>query len=126
MSKRSSRFSTASLSSYLLILGTLAVVAHAAGLAGPFGDSIFTLVGAAALASAITGLVRNKPSLRWSWTMMCLAMVLFLVGGAVREALGTVGNITGSRSLTPDVITMLGYGSLYVSFIGIGRVRRLR
>ncbi|MGE3835504.1 MAG: putative bifunctional diguanylate cyclase/phosphodiesterase [Acidimicrobiia bacterium] len=124
MSTRRRRISTTRLTTFLLVGGTAAVALHALGVPGPFGDSIFTTIGTAALVSSVTGLIANRPDHRPAWTMMCLAMVLFLVGGGVREALGTVGNITDTRSLVPDVISMSGYLALYLSLLGIGRARR--
>ena len=54
---------------------------------------------------------------------MCSALVVFVVGGAARMDLHTLGNTSASRSLIPDAITLPGYLLLAIGLSGLARVR---
>ena len=46
----------------------------------------------------------HRPALTWPWWAISGSMAFFLVGGALRVDLHTLGNITASRSLVPDLL----------------------
>ena len=81
-----------------------------------------------------------SPSRRWSrrWSAYgssarCIAgrssrsssaLLLFVAGGAARQSLDTLGNLTASRSIVPDALTLPGYVAVGIGIIGFGRARR--
>ena len=54
---------------------------------------------------------------------MVMAFALFIVGGAARSSLGTMGDLTATRSLLPDMIALPGYLLLVVALLGFSRSR---
>jgi diguanylate cyclase len=104
--------------------GAICVLALALGLLGPLADAAFLILGAGAVVAMIVGLRRNRPAARWPWMIIAVALVVFLVGGGVREALGTLGDLSDDRSLAPDLITLLGYAILGIGVLGLATVRR--
>ena len=102
----------------------LCVLALALGLLGPFADDAFLILGAGAVIATAVGLRRNRPAARWPWMIIAAALIVFLVGGGAREAFGTLGDLSGSRSPVPDLITLAGYVILGVGVLGLAHVRR--
>ncbi len=82
---------------------------HALGLLGPLAEATFVVVGSMAVAGAIHGLRRNEVDRPLPWRLMTAAMVVWLIGGGLREAAGTLGDLTSSRALLPDVFSIAGY-----------------
>ncbi|MDQ6855305.1 MAG: EAL domain-containing protein, partial [Actinomycetota bacterium] len=70
------------------------------------------------------GLRRNRPLARWPWMIIAAALVVFLVGGGVREAFGSLGDLSSNRSPVPDLITLSGYVLLGIGVLGLAHVRR--
>ncbi|HSH61859.1 MAG TPA: EAL domain-containing protein [Acidimicrobiales bacterium] len=105
-------------------LGTALAVVHASGILGPLQGVTFVLLGMAAIVSTIVGVRRHRPALRWPWALICGALTLFVVGGAAREGLQTLGNISSDRSIVPDLITLPGYVLLGVGLTGLAGPRR--
>ncbi len=56
--------------------------------------------------------------------IIAVALVVFLVGGGVREAFGTLGDLSSDRSPVPDLITLTGYVILGIGVLGLANVRR--
>jgi diguanylate cyclase (GGDEF)-like protein len=103
------------------------VLSGCLGLLGPLSASTFPLIGSATVVAFVVGIRRNQPVLWWGWAIVCFALVLFVAGGAAREEMHTLGNLTASRSLAPDLITMPGYLLLGIGATAMassGRVRR--
>jgi diguanylate cyclase (GGDEF)-like protein len=101
-------------STVFALVGALLVVLGGTGALGGLSTSTFSVVGTATIAAFVVGIRRNRPALGWGWIIICVALVLFVAGGAAREALHTLGNLTSSRSLVPDLITLPGYVLLAV------------
>jgi diguanylate cyclase (GGDEF)-like protein len=101
------------------IVGGVWVIAGCLGALGPLSTSTFSIVGTATIVAFILGIRRNRPAVPWGWAIICLALVLFVAGGAAREWLHTLGNLTSSRSLVPDLITMPGYVLLGVGLTAV-------
>ena len=104
-------------------VGLIWVTAHALGLLG--GLSVLTFV-ALALATVITSVVgvrRYRPSLRWPWWTISGAVVIFMVGGALREAVGSFGDLSPQRSLLPDFVVVPGYLAVAVAIGGFVHAR---
>ena len=111
-------------SALVLALGVVWVILLGAGALGAAEASTFAALGAVAVITTITGLRWYRPALRWPWWCICAALVLFLIGGAVREQLGTLGDLSSHRSLIPDAITIPGYVILAVALAAFGHARR--
>jgi diguanylate cyclase len=107
------------------VVGVVWSVGHGLNLLGPIEGSTFVVFGIAALVATVLGLRWGHPALRWPWWLICSALVLFVVGGAVRQADQQVGNLTSSRPLLPDLITMPGYLLLGLGLAGLANVHRL-
>jgi diguanylate cyclase len=110
--------------SVVMGVGALCVLALALGLLGPLADAAFLILGGGAVVAMIVGLRRNRPAARWPWMIITVALVVFLVGGGVREAFGTLGDLSADRSLAPDLITLSGYAILGLGVLGLANVRR--
>jgi diguanylate cyclase (GGDEF)-like protein len=104
--------------------GAVCVLLLALGILGPITDDAFLILGAGALVATIVGLRRNRPAARWPWMIIASALVVFLIGGGVREAFGTLGDLSGDRSPVPDLITLTGYVIIGIGVLGLAHVRR--
>jgi diguanylate cyclase (GGDEF)-like protein len=104
--------------------GAVCVLALGLGLLGPVSDAAFLILGAGAVVATVVGLRRNRPAVRWPWMTIAAALIVFLVGGGVREAFGTLGDLSSDRSPVPDLITLSGYAIVGIGVLGIARVRR--
>jgi len=83
----------------------------------------FLLVGITTILAVILSVRSRRPSQVWPWVCLVVAFVLFLVDVALRGSLGTLGNLTASRSLAPDILAMPGYTLLAVGLLGFARSR---
>jgi diguanylate cyclase (GGDEF)-like protein len=119
------RFESGARVAYVVMgVGAACVGALALGLLGPLADTTFLILGAGAVVATVVGLRRNRPAARWPWVVIALALVVFLVGGGVREAFGTLGDLSSDRSLLPDLITLSGYAILGIGVLGLANARR--
>ncbi len=105
-------------------IGLAYIVLHAIGVLDPNGD--FTLVAAAVVAvvATIVGLRRWRPQPMWPWLSVAGALGLFLVADVLRLAYGTIGNLSSSRSLVPDMLALPGYALLAIGVAGTAGVGR--
>ena len=111
-------------SAVVLTCGIAWVVLLSTGALGAVEAATFAALGAVAVITTITGLRWYRPALRWPWWCICAALVLFLIGGAAREELGTLGDLSSHRSLVPDAITIPGYLILALALGAFGHARR--
>ncbi|MGA2036672.1 MAG: diguanylate cyclase, partial [Acidimicrobiales bacterium] len=106
-----------------LFAGLTMTIAAASGVLGswepisPFAIGIMTVV------AFVFSIHHRKPSLRWPWVAITAALVLFLAGGVARTDLHTLGNLSASRSLVPDLLTLPGYALLAVGLLGFSWTR---
>jgi diguanylate cyclase (GGDEF)-like protein len=114
----------AKLTVVVCVVGTIWIVLHGLGLLGPMAENTFALLGIAASAASIIGIRKYRPAKVWPLAGILFALLLFLVGGGVRQQLGTLGDLSAQRSLVPDLITLPGYVLLGVALAGIARARR--
>jgi diguanylate cyclase len=105
---------------WFALTGGAWTLAHVTGLLGPLMPATFLLLMAAAAAANVVGVRRNRPTQRWPWRYNLIAFVLFFLGGGLRQALGTLGDLSVHRSLLPDALTLPGYLVLAVGLLGIG------
>ncbi|HET6495218.1 MAG TPA: bifunctional diguanylate cyclase/phosphodiesterase, partial [Thermoleophilia bacterium] len=108
------------MTAYLVVGGAVAVAA-AAGLLGRLEPLALGCIGLATLAALAISVRVRRPSSTWPWAAVAIALGLFLIGGAARDQLQTLGNVTASRSLLPDVITLAGYALLAAGLLGFSR-----
>jgi diguanylate cyclase (GGDEF)-like protein len=106
--------------------GAVCVFALALGVLGPFTDDAFLIFGAGAVVAAVVGLRRHRPDVRWPWMLIASALVVFVVGGGVRQAFGSLGDLSSERSAVPDLITLPGYAITGIGVLGLAYVRRRR
>ena len=110
----------------LLFLGAggLWAAAHGFGLLGPLESSTFHVFSVATLLATLFGIYWYRPAARWPWIAIAAALMLFVVGGVARTELQTFGNLTRTRSLIPDLITLPGYVLFALGLAGLARLRR--
>ena len=104
---------------YLLVGGAVAVAA-ACGLFAP-SEYALSGIGIATLVALVTSVAVRRPSHIWPWAAVALALALFMAGGLARAILHTMGNLTASRSLLPDLLALPGYALLAAGLLGFSR-----
>ena len=92
-----------------LAVGMVWVGIHASGALGDYAGLTFALLAMASIVATVVGILRWRPEPAWPWMLTLGAFVLFLVGGAARQALGTLGDLSSTRSAWPDLVTLPGY-----------------
>lgn len=105
-------------------IGLVWVAALALGLLGGVVDLTFVVLAAAAPIALVYGVRRYRPAGRRPWIVMTTALVLFLIGGGLRQSFDTLGDLSTGRSLVPDLVTIPGYLMLGVALAGIARMQR--
>jgi diguanylate cyclase (GGDEF)-like protein len=106
-----------------LAFGAVVLAAAASGILGTWEPDALFGVGLVALVAVLVSVRKRRPSAKWPWLCLASAFALFLADGATRSSLHTLGNLTASRSIVPDVIAMPGYLALAVGLIGFSRIR---
>ena len=105
---------------FLVLGGTLAA-ASAAGLLGSYEPLALCLIGLSTVVALAGSAVVRRPSHLWPWLVIAGALLLFLISAATRADLQTLGNLTGSRSLLPDLLALPGYAMLAAGLLGFSR-----
>ena len=108
---------------FVALIGGVWLALHVAGLLGSAADATFGLLGLAAIVGTLVGLRRWKPEPRWPWIALLVALMLFLVGGILREAHGTLGDLTDQRSFVPEPFSLAGYLGIAIGLVGLARSR---
>ena len=67
------------------LIGVLWLGLHTFGLLGPFDSLTFAAIAAGATGAVIYGVWRHRPKPRWVWACGVLSMLLFFVGGVLRD-----------------------------------------
>ena len=105
-------------------LCALWVTADALGLLGSLTNTSFVLLTFTAVSATVVSVRRNDPRAKLPWLLVAIGFTFFLAGGIAREATETLGNLTSSRSLIPDLLTIPGYLIAGVGLLGIALARR--
>lgn len=108
----------------VLLVGGLAVAAHAIGVLGVFDETLFPLLGVVAFGATVLGAWVHRPATRWPYVCIASALLLFLVGSGLRVSLDTLGDLTAQRSLLPDLVSLPGYAILGAGLWGFVRAHR--
>jgi len=110
------------------ITGGAVAVAAAAGVFGAWEPLVILAIGVVAFAALVGATIAYRPPRIWTWASIAAALALFFAGGIVRAQLHTMGDLTASRSLVPDLIVIPGYLLLGLGLIGftLGDQRRSR
>jgi diguanylate cyclase (GGDEF)-like protein len=106
-----------------LLVGLAVLALAASGLLGNLEPPAVFALGLATVGALVLGIERNRPSVAWPWWAIVGAIVLFLVGGAMRVELHTLGELTSKRSLIPDLFSLPGYALGAAGLLGFARVR---
>ena len=91
------------------------------GWLGPFDSLTFAAIAAGATAAVTYGIIRYRPRPMWVWVCGLGSMLLFFLGGVLREMFGTLGDLSPSREWYPEPFSMLGYIALGVSLFAVAR-----
>ena len=104
-------------------LGAIWIGAHAFGLLGSYDLLFFPVLVAVAIVTSFVSMFRYRTRPKWVWVLGVSALTLFFVGAVLRETLGTLGDLSSSRSLLPEPFTLAGYAALIVMLYGMARER---
>ncbi len=104
-----------------LVVGLAVLAAGASGILGGAQPLSMLAIGAGSLVAVVASIRHNRPSVTWPWWAISGAMLLFLVESAARVELRTLGNLTATRSLVPDLIALPAYILLAVGLFGFSR-----
>jgi len=106
------------------LVGALTLIGAAtSGLLGSFESTAVFVIGIATLVALVVSVRLHRPAVTWPWWAIAAAMAFFLAGGALRVDLHTLGNITPSRSLVPDLLSLPGYALGAAGLLGFSRAR---
>ena len=105
-----------------LAAGGLTALAAATGCFGQWEPTAMFSLGLATLIALVVSTLRQRPSRIWPWAAIATALGLFLAGGVARSTLNTLGNLTASRSLLPDMLALPGYALLAAGLLGFSLV----
>src|SRR4051812_22339864 len=104
--------------------GATVLVLHAFGVFGRYADVTLMVLSCTAVVAAVWGVRRWRPDPLRPWVLLILSLLMFLAGGTARVVLGTFGDLTASRSLVPDVLSLIGYGLLAAVMMSLVRLRQ--
>jgi len=99
------------------------VLGAVSGAFGSFEPIAILLVGSMALGGMVYSIRRYRPAHVWTWWTIAGALFVFMVGAMARASLHTTGNLTATRSLIPDLISLPGYVVLATGFLGFSFAR---
>ena len=89
-----------------LVLGASLALVHATGL---LGDIPMIVLSIAAPVAIGRGVLTHRPNPHWPWTLLIVAGLAWSIAGAIRSAVGSTGDLSATRDLTPDLFAILGY-----------------
>src|SRR5690348_6064367 len=93
----------------VLVVGGLLTLLHGLGVLDPEGTFTVPLVALTAAVCTVIALRKWQPTPKWPWYALGGMLVLFLMANAVRFSLGTLGDLSPSRSLIPDMLAVPAY-----------------
>ena len=105
---------------FLVLGGTLSIVS-AVGLLGPYEPVALFLIGLSTVIALAASAFVRRPSHLWPWLVIAGALTLFMVSSATRADLQTLGNLSSSRPLLPDLLALPAYALLAAGLLGFSR-----
>ena len=117
----SSRSRRLPLAYIFLAAGGSVALAAAAGTFGAAEPITLLVTGLATLAALVTSVWYRRPSDVLPWAAVAIALGVFLVSGGLRSQLETMGDLTASRSILPDMLALPGYALLAAGLLGFAR-----
>ncbi len=104
-----------------IVVGCSLMVALSLGLFGDFKPIVYTNVAVMSVFALGGSVLLRRPAHSRHWITITAALVLFLVSGILSEWTHTLGNVTASRSLLPDLFSLPGYLLLTVGLMGFSQ-----
>ena len=108
---------------WVLGIGSVLLVLGVTGGLGGLEPSSMFAIGIVTLVSLVVSIRVHRPALTWPWWAISGSVLLFIVGGAARVELDTLGNLSASRSLVPDLVSLPGYVLGAAGLLGFSRAR---
>jgi diguanylate cyclase (GGDEF)-like protein len=105
------------------VIGLTWIFLAAFGVLGSLSDATFAVLGVVAVISVGYGIRRWRPDPAWPWICIGAALALWLVGGFLRQYLGTLGDLSSHRSVIPDFFSLSGYALVMAGVIGLAGMR---
>jgi diguanylate cyclase (GGDEF)-like protein len=106
-----------------LVVAAIAIVAVLAGTVNATSSLVLSLTAIAAPVATVVAIRRYRPRPAWPWWSMVVGFVLFICDGFMRVRLNTLGNLTHTRSIVPDLLALPGYGFMAATLTGFVRAR---
>ena len=103
--------------------GTAVAIIAATGVLGTWEPSVQLIIGVSVLTAVILSVWRRRPPHSPLWVAIITALALFMAGAIARAEYHTLGNLTATRSLVPDMLTIPGYAFLAAGLLGFSRAR---
>ena len=110
-----------------VILSLLCAVLSVAGsfdLLGELSSAAVSVIGIAVVISLVVGIRRLPSRARVSWSIVLAAVILLNISAMLRESFETLGNVSASRSLVPDLFSVPAYVLIAVGLMDAVRIRR--
>ena len=117
----SSRIRRPPLAYVFLAAGVSAAALAAAGVFGAAEPVVLFVTGLATLVALVASVWYRRPSSIWPWAAIAVALGMFLAAGVLRGQVQTMGDLTASRSLLPDLLALPGYALLALGLLGFAR-----
>jgi len=117
------RFPHPSPTAVFLTVGLTVATVAAVGLLGSWEPTVLAALGGVALVALVISVRRHRPSFSWPWWAIAVALALFFADSYTRSEFHTLGNLTSSRSLVPDMLALPGYLILAAGLLGFARTR---
>ena len=118
----SSRIRRPPLAYVFLAAGGAAAALAAAGVFGAAEPLVLFTAGLATLVAFVASVWYRRPSSIRPWAAIGIALGMFLAAGILRGQVQTMGDLTTSRSLLPDLIALPGYALLAIGLLGFARL----
>jgi diguanylate cyclase (GGDEF)-like protein len=99
-------------------------VAGSFELLGEFSSTAISVVGLIVVVAQVVGIRRLPRRARVSWSIVLAATLLLIVSATLRDAFHTLGNVSASRSLVPDIFSVPAYVLIAVGLMDAVRLRR--
>jgi diguanylate cyclase (GGDEF)-like protein len=94
------------------------VLGAVSGVFGALEPTAILLASCLTIGGAVYSIRRYRPTHVWTYWTVTVALFVFVVAALARVSLATTGNLSASRSLIPDLISLPGYVVLATGLLG--------